>query len=122
MSIVKYSAARPRLSARVRRKIVARTTETDIARHAAEDATATDSMDLGTALKQGALRIVEPLDVAAIRGKTGLSQESFARAFRISPHTLRNWEQGRRVPEGPARALLMAIERDPKAVMQALRE
>ncbi len=43
-----------------------------------------------------------------------------ARAFRISPHTLRNWEQGRRVPEGPARALLFAIDRNPKALMRAL--
>ncbi len=60
------------------------------------------------------------LDVAAIRAKTGLSQERFAVAFRISPHTLRNWEQGRRRPEGPARALIVAIDRDPVALMRAL--
>jgi DNA-binding transcriptional regulator YiaG len=60
------------------------------------------------------------LDVAAIRAKTGLSQERFAVAFRISPHTLRNWEQGRRRPEGPARALILAIDRDPLALMRAL--
>jgi putative transcriptional regulator len=60
------------------------------------------------------------LDVAAIRAKTGLSQERFAVAFRISPHTLRNWEQGRRRPEGPARALILAIDRDPAALMRAL--
>lgn len=60
------------------------------------------------------------LDVAAVRAKTGLSQERFATAFRISPHTLRNWEQGRRRPEGPARALIMAIDRDPVALMRAL--
>jgi putative transcriptional regulator len=60
------------------------------------------------------------LDVAAIRAKTGLSQERFAKSFRISPHTLRNWEQGRRSPEGPARALLIAIDRDPAALMRAL--
>jgi putative transcriptional regulator len=64
--------------------------------------------------------VVKPLDVASIRAKTGLSQDRFARAFRISPHTLRNWEQGRRLPEGPARALLLAIDRDPKALMRAL--
>ncbi|MCC7167059.1 MAG: helix-turn-helix domain-containing protein [Rhodospirillales bacterium] len=61
-----------------------------------------------------------PVNVAAIRAKTGLSQDRFARAFQISPHTLRNWEQGRRIPEGPARALLLAIDRDPKALMRAL--
>ena len=60
------------------------------------------------------------LDVAAIRAKTGLSQERFAVAFRISPHTLRNWEQGRRRPEGPARALILAIDRDPVALLRAL--
>ncbi len=67
------------------------------------------------------MRVVRPLDVAEIRAKTGLSQQRFAKAFQISPHTLRNWEQGRRVPEGPARALLMAIDRDPKALLRALR-
>jgi putative transcriptional regulator len=60
------------------------------------------------------------LDVAGIRAKTGLSQERFAVAFRISPHTLRNWEQGRRRPEGPARALILAIDRDPVALLRAL--
>jgi putative transcriptional regulator len=60
------------------------------------------------------------LDVAAIRAKTGLSQERFASAFRISPHTLRNWEQGRRRPEGPARALILAIDHDPVALLRAL--
>jgi putative transcriptional regulator len=60
------------------------------------------------------------LDVAGIRAKTGLSQERFAIAFRISPHTLRNWEQGRRRPEGPARALMIAIDRDPVALLRAL--
>ena len=119
---MKYSVDRARWKARVRRRIVARTTESDIARHAAEDDTSTESIDLRAALKDGTLRVVKPLDVAAIRGKTGLSQDRFARAFRISAHTLRNWEQGRRVPEGPARALLVAIDRDPKAVMRALRE
>jgi len=73
-------------------------------------------------LADGRATIVLPLDVAAIRAKTKLSQEKFARAVQISPHTLRNWEQGRRAPEGPARALLTAIDRAPAAVMAALRE
>ncbi|MGQ0662704.1 MAG: helix-turn-helix domain-containing protein [Pseudomonadota bacterium] len=77
-------------------------------------------MDFEAALAEGRLRIVTAFDVAAIRAKTGLSQERFARAFQISPYTLRNWEQGRRVPEGPARALLLAIDRDPKALMRVL--
>ena len=118
--MAKYSAERARRKARIRRKVVAATTEADIARQAAEDGTETAAEHFETALRQGRLRVVRPLDVAVIRAKTGLSQDRFARAFQISPHTLRNWEQGRRIPEGPARALLLAIDRDPKALMRAL--
>lgn len=118
--MARYSAERARHKARVRRKVVAATTVADIARHAAEDGTERAAADFQKALKTGGLRMITPLDVASIRAKTGLSQDRFARAFRISPHTLRNWEQGRRVPEGPARALLLAINRDPKALMRAL--
>ena len=46
--------------------------------------------DLEAALAAGRLRPMTPLDVAAIRAKTGLSQVRFARAFKISPHSLRN--------------------------------
>jgi DNA-binding transcriptional regulator YiaG len=45
-------------------------------------------------------------DIAALRQFIGLSQADFARAMEISVHTLRNWEQGRRKPDGPALALL----------------
>ena len=58
--------------------------------------------------------------VADIRKSTGLSQEKFAGLFHISVGTLRNWEQGRRRPDGPAAALLMAIKNDPKHVVEAL--
>ena len=118
--MARYSAERARRKARAHRKAVAATTEADIARQAAEDGTEPAAANFATALRRGQLRVVRPLDVAMIRAKTGLSQDRFARAFQISPHTLRNWEQGRRVPEGPARALLLAIDRDPKALMRAL--
>lgn len=121
MPIVKYSAEKARSQAKVRRKTVKATNEKQIAKHAAEDGTNTDETDFAAALKDGRLRPVAKLDIPAIRSKTGLSQDRFARVFQISPHTLRNWEQGRRVPDGPARALLMAIDRDPKALMRALR-
>ena len=45
-------------------------------------------------------------DITALRNFVGLTQLEFARAIEISVHTLRNWEQGRRKPEGPAIALL----------------
>ncbi len=116
----KFSPEQARRKARAQRRKIESTSEATIARHAAEDSSATDGMDFDVALASGRMRVISPLDVAEIRRKTGLSQDRFARAFQISPHTLRNWEQGRRVPEGPARALLLAIKHDPEAVMRAL--
>jgi putative transcriptional regulator len=60
------------------------------------------------------------IDVRAIRAATGLSQSKFAELLSIEVSTPRNWEQGRRDPTGPARALLRAIQNDPVAVMRAL--
>jgi putative transcriptional regulator len=60
------------------------------------------------------------LDVRAIRERLGMSQPEFAARFGISVKTLRNWEQGHRQPEGPARAYLTVIKNDPDAVMNAL--
>ena len=59
-------------------------------------------------------------DVAALRRFVGLSQVQFAAALGISVHTLRNWEQGRRRPEGPARALLKIAARHPNIVRENL--
>ena len=60
------------------------------------------------------------VDVKAIRGKLGLSQESFARRFGFSPAAVRDWEQQRRQPEQAARVLLLVIAHDPTAVERAL--
>jgi putative transcriptional regulator len=65
---------------------------------------------------------VPAVDVRAARDKLGLSQDKFAEAFKISPSTLRKWEQGSRQPHGPAKVLLMVIEREPEAVLRALRD
>jgi putative transcriptional regulator len=59
-------------------------------------------------------------DVRAIRGRLGLSQDAFAARFHLSLRTVQEWEQQRRVPEGPARVLLQVIEREPEAVARAL--
>lgn len=64
--------------------------------------------------------MVPVVDVRAVRGKLGMSQAAFARRFGVSAATLRNWEQGRRRPEGPARVLLQVIDKEPEAVMRAL--
>lgn len=60
------------------------------------------------------------VNVRAIRRGLGLSQLEFSARFGISLHTLRKWEQRGRSPEGPARAYLRVIERNPKAVAEAL--
>ena len=59
-------------------------------------------------------------DVAAIRRRTGLSQAAFARQIGVSVATLRNWEQGRRCPDGPARVLLALLDKDPGIVARTL--
>jgi putative transcriptional regulator len=60
-------------------------------------------------------------DVAALRRFVGLSQSQFAQAMGISVHTLRNWEQGRRKPEGPAIGLLRIAARHPRMIRENLR-
>jgi putative transcriptional regulator len=60
------------------------------------------------------------IDVRAVRRKLGMSQDVFARQFRVSASTIRNWEQGRRRPDGPARVLLQVIDKEPEAVKRAL--
>ena len=64
----------------------------------------------------------EQINVKAIREKTGMSQQRFCATFGISLGTLRHWEQGLRAPRGTARVLLKVVERNPKAVVDALAE
>src|SRR5262249_47525129 len=66
-----------------------------------------------------ALRI-NAASVKQMRGWTKLSQPAFARLLGVELSTLRNWEQGRREPTGPAQALLRAIHNDPANVIRAL--
>jgi len=62
-----------------------------------------------------------PVDVKRIRSGLHVSQSQFAMMIGVSKATLQNWEQGRREPEGPAQALLRIVEKQPKAVLEALR-
>ncbi len=69
-------------------------------------------------IKRGEVgRITTIPSVAAIRGKTALSQSEFAKLIGVSVRTLQEWEQGRRAPSGPARTLLMVADRNPKALL-----
>lgn len=60
------------------------------------------------------------IEVRSIRQKLGLSQSQFAARFGFTPATVRNWEQGRTQPDGPARVLLAVIAHHPEAVEDAL--
>lgn len=60
------------------------------------------------------------IDVRAIRKRYGLSQAAFADRFGFSRAAVRDWEQNRRTPEGPTRAYLIVIDREPEAVQRAL--
>lgn len=63
---------------------------------------------------------VEPNEVAEARSKTGLTQLEFAEVLHISPRTLQEWEQGRRKPSGPAKALIEIASRHPEIIREDL--
>lgn len=58
--------------------------------------------------------------VKLVRRRLSLTQAEFARRFQVSLGTVRDWEQGRRQPDGPAQVLLWVIDREPEAVLRAL--
>ena len=61
-----------------------------------------------------------PSPVQAVREKAQLSQAQFARMLNVSVRTLQNWEQARREPTGPAKALLRIVEQEPAVALRAL--
>ncbi len=73
-------------------------------------------------IREGKKRVTEfpEVEVKAIREKVGLSQGKFALLIGVSKRTLENWEQGRRQPTGPAKALLRIFAVDPKGTLKAL--
>lgn len=74
-----------------------------------------------TKLKVTTVELPRAADVPAIRKELGLSQEQFAQFMGVSVSTLRNWEQERREPHGPARSLLLVAAKQPQAVREAFR-
>ncbi len=72
--------------------------------------------------KKAAARVTEfpEPEVRLIREKVGLSQNRFAMLIGVSKRTLENWEQGRRHPSGPAKALLRILDTDPERAIRAL--
>lgn len=73
----------------------------------------------GRAKASRTFKIEEP-DVVAIREKYGMTQQEFSSLLGISVGTLRNWEQGRRKPQGPAKVLLRIAQKRPKAILESL--
>ena len=71
-------------------------------------------------LKPSRTRAFQPADVRAVRATLRVSQTECALMIGVRVVTLRNWEQGRRVPDGPALALLRVAAKNPKAVAEAL--
>ena len=61
-----------------------------------------------------------PVDIKRIRNRLHVSQSQFSLMIGVSKSTLQNWEQGRREPEGPAKALLRIVDKQPQAVLEAL--
>lgn len=69
-------------------------------------------------LKRGQIgRVVTLPPIASIRARTGLSQSEFAHLLGVSVRTLQEWEQGRRLPSGPARTLLAIAHKNPKILL-----
>jgi putative transcriptional regulator len=87
------------------------TTEADIRRHMIEDGQDPDSSLAGFA------PVVPP---QLLRKRLGMTQPEFAKALRIPLSTLRNWEQGRVLPDPAARSLLTIVAKNPKAALKAL--
>ena len=94
------------LQGRIDRARVDRTTEAEIARQAAAD--------------DAALRRDAAAYARRVRRKTGLTQAAFAARIGVPLDTVRNWEQGKRLPAGPAKALLRVLDRAPEAALTAL--
>lgn len=87
------------------------TTEDDIRRHMIEDGENPDA-------EPSEADIITP---AAIRQRLGMSQTAFAEALMIPVATLRNWEQGRTIPDPAARSLMRAVAGDPARVFALIR-
>ena len=120
MTIVRRtrSEIRKRGGGRVDWERVRRTTDGDIGKMIASDPDTAPDMSK----ERDWRRVLTPRvpDVQAIRRKLGLSQSDFAARFGFSVRTVQEWEQGRAMPDRPARILLRVIEKSPKAVERAV--
>src|ERR1700676_2061502 len=89
-----------------------------------ERAIASEAQSIATAAHNAARsadsRTIDATYARNVRGQTGLTQAAFAAQIGVPVETVRNWEQGKRSPRGPARALLKVIEQAPDAAFAVL--
>jgi putative transcriptional regulator len=114
-----HAGAKPML--RVRLKADGRLVE--ILPDGSERAIATDPRSIATAAHNAARAANTSTDATYarnVRGQTGLTQAAFAARIGVPVETVRNWEQGKRSPRGPARALLKVLEQAPDAAFAVL--
>lgn len=107
-SLADIKAARPLID----RARMAATSESEILRQKEEDGEQSDG---------DAPAYAPVLPVQAVRKQLGMTQEQFAAALHIPLPTLRNWEQGRTLPDPAARALLTIVAKEPEAALRALK-
>ncbi len=100
-----------RMKPKTNRTKINRTTEADIRRHMIED-----EQDPEGSLS-GFISVIPP---QILRKHLGMTQSQFAKALRIPISTLRNWEQGRVLPDPAARSLLTIVAKNPKVALEAL--
>jgi len=98
--------ARGRMVGRIDARKVDATTEAALARQAADD--------------EAEARVDAAAYARRVRLRTGLTQAAFAGRIGVPLDTVRNWEQGKRSPAGPARALLKVLDHSPEAALAAL--
>jgi putative transcriptional regulator len=109
--IIKRTAAQAARGAIVDKNKLGAVTETDLARHAVEDGEGSDS--------DYSEHYPSP---AQLRQKLGLTQHQLAELLGLPVATWQNWEQGRTVIDAPGRALLFILQREPEAVLRALKK
>jgi putative transcriptional regulator len=85
----------------------------------AANAGSTPDHAIGGSAAAGMAPAIEP-EVKSLRRRARLTQVEFAARLGVPVETIRNWEQGKRMPRGPARALLAVIAYAPETVFAAL--
>jgi putative transcriptional regulator len=121
MVSVEHNPGDPPIKTNTDWAVVAALTEEQIHAAALSDPDA-QPLPVGTDEEMARVGLIRIPNVKRLRESLAMTQEAFAAAYRIPVGTLRDWEQGRKRPDAPARAYLMVIARNPKVVADLLGE